>query len=337
VVLVALILPLYLIAAAIAINLAYMQLARAELRIATDASARAAGRTLSLTQSIDDARTAAHDAASRNLVAGQPLQLASTDIEFGINTRPDETSPWSFAANGGVGPVNAVRVLGRKTAPSPSGAVPLFFTQVLGKEIYEPSLDSVAMQVDRDIALVVDRSGSMGGLIDIDTNKWDALVVAVDRFLASLVMTVPEERVALVWFNDQVGSAVDLTNDYTAIRTAMDTLGPGGSTAIGLGLEEGVATILNPLTARPFALKTVVVMTDGIHNTGEAPDLVATREVDSHNLLIHSITFGDGADQTRMQAVAEIGGGRHWHAVDQAELEASYVEIASDIPTILTH
>ena len=55
---------------------------RAELRIATDAAARAGGRTLSLSQSMPDAIDEAKAAARRNVVAGQHLQLVKVLLEL---------------------------------------------------------------------------------------------------------------------------------------------------------------------------------------------------------------------------------------------------------------
>jgi Mg-chelatase subunit ChlD len=363
-VLVAILLPILLMIAAFALNLSYMRLVRAELHAATDAAARAGSRSLSLTQSLPAALSAAQDAAARNRVAGAPLLLDATDVEFGLNSRPNAASRWTFAPNGGAGPVNAVRVTGSKRAGSASGPAPLLFTPFLQTKNFQPRIRSVAMQTDRDIILIVDRSGSMSSpstqadwdiMWDLFNNdpdayaaavasgdppwntRWDSLTTAVDAFLNALDGTVPEEKVALVWFDHEVGTAVDLTLDYDSIRAAMDQLGPRGSTAIGLGLGQGVGALQNELTARPYAHKTTVLMTDGHHNTGESPDTVATRELESLDFLIHSVTFGEGADEQLMESVADIGGGRHWHAPDDGALQAAYVDIANDIPTVLTY
>src|SRR4029079_16638996 len=80
-VLIAVCLPLCIIMAGFAINVAWMQLVRAELRTASDAASRAAAKELSLSQSTDTARARAKDAALRNKVAGVPLKLADSDIE----------------------------------------------------------------------------------------------------------------------------------------------------------------------------------------------------------------------------------------------------------------
>src|SRR6056297_3242362 len=82
-VLVVLCLPIILGFCVFALNVAWMQLTRSELRTATDAAARAASRMLSRRQDPDAARTAAHTAAGRNNVGGTPLLLLDADIQLG--------------------------------------------------------------------------------------------------------------------------------------------------------------------------------------------------------------------------------------------------------------
>ena len=46
------------------------------------------------------------------------------------------------------------------------------------------------------------------------------------------------------------------------------------------------------------------------------------------NLRIYTITFGDGADISRMQNVASIGRGDHYHASDVNALVTAFVDLA---------
>ena len=158
-VLIAICLPVIVIMAAFAIDTAFMQLVRTELRTATDAASRAGAKTLSLAQTEAAARAAAADAASRNLVAGAPLQLDAGDIEIGQTSQSSSTSRFVFTPGGPL--LNAVRVTGRRTNGSASGPVGLFFGGVMGVGEFEPSHLATSSQLDRDICLVVDRSGSM--------------------------------------------------------------------------------------------------------------------------------------------------------------------------------
>ena len=84
-----------------------------------------------------------------------------------------------------------------------------------------------------------------------------------------------------------------------------------------------------------FVERTMIVMTDGKHNEGPEPSTVATR-LAADRIQIHTITFGEGADKKRMRKVAEIGGGRHFHALSAAELVAAYREIALTLGTVIT-
>src|SRR3954464_6417843 len=95
-VLIAVCLPLCLIMAAFAVDVAWMQLVRTELRTSTDAAARAAAKQLSLSQSTDVARAQAKDIAKRNPVAGDPLLLSDADIEFGNSSQATELSRFNF-------------------------------------------------------------------------------------------------------------------------------------------------------------------------------------------------------------------------------------------------
>ena len=116
-VLIAVCLPLCVIMAAFAVDVAWMQLVRTELRTATDAAARAGAKELSLSQDTNAARDRAKQAARRNKVAGEPLLLADSDIQIGSSTQPSAASRFTFSS-GGAQP-NAVRVTGRARTVRP--------------------------------------------------------------------------------------------------------------------------------------------------------------------------------------------------------------------------
>jgi hypothetical protein len=79
----------------------------------------------------------------------------------------------------------------------------------------------------------------------------------------------------------------------------------------------------------------MVLMTDGLHNTGREPVLSA-EEAAAANITVHTVTFSSDADIPRMRAVAEATGGQHFHAPDAASLERIFREIASTLPVMLT-
>jgi Flp pilus assembly protein TadG len=274
-VLVALCLPLFLVMAAFAVDVAWMQLTRAELRTATDAASRAGAKTLSLVQNEAAARAAAKDAARRNRVANAPLVLADRDIEIGLGRQSTLDARFGFTAGGTQ--LNAVRVTGRRTTGSSGGPVALLLGRVMGVTQFQPQHIATSTQLDRDICLVVDRSGSMmeslsGGRLPGATcdpphatrSRWGALHTAVAGFLDELDKTAQREQCALVSYSS-AGSGCGFTFttsdinaplafNYSRIRNEMARLSSRavqGRTAISAGLDNGVL-VLTGRESRPL-------------------------------------------------------------------------------------
>lgn len=362
-VLVAFLVPIMAILAAFAIDVAWMQLVNTELRTATDAAARAGAKVLSTEQNTIAARAAAIDAASRNQVAGEPLRLADSDVQFGRSNQVSIGSRFQFIeANSGL--INAIHIDGQRTEGSLGGPVNLFFSRVLGVDSFQPRQEAVSTVLDRDVCLVIDRSGSMG--LDLDDvgdrngqncgplrsdTRFAALDRAIEGFLEELELTFPNEQVALASYSSSFSTSCrngnlnfqtadireHLTHNYDAIRGDMNTFmtrGIGGNTAIGEGLRKGIEAINGP-NARPFAVKTIVLMTDGLHNTGTEP-IVYARQAAAQEIVVHTISFSRGADQNRMRAVAAETGGRHFHADTESDLNQIFREIARTLPVLLT-
>jgi hypothetical protein len=316
----------FFVSVVFSVDVAYVHLVNSELRASTDAAARAAVDTLGLTDSLEQATQAAIDVAAANRVAGQPLILEPGDIVFGrTHYQPDGSL--LFAAS--EIPYGAARVTGRKLDDSPSGAVPLFFAAIVGSPEYETSVIATASRLDRDICLVVDRSGSMESL-----NRMVDLRAAVTGFLAILLEeTGPDEMVGLASYNQAAQIEHELTDDYTLIQESVDALIPDGQTNIGGGIDTGRDVLQGGRSAQRVE-KTIIVMTDGYHNTGTDPLEAAQRAADE-NIRIHAITFGRRTDKIRMQAVADIGGGNYYHAPDGSALREIYEEIAFTMRTVL--
>lgn len=400
----AVMLPIMAILAAFAINAAHMQLTRTELAVATDASARAAGRAFSEIQTVDAAVDAAIATAALNTVDGEPLRLRPGDndgeIEFGLTEQHGGTNsryhfvkiPTSEVRSGTV--VSAIRVHGKRLDGSLSGNVPLIIPGLLNTDRFETQYDSVAMQVDRDISMILDRSGSMAevnfdwewgenpfsssslywasnqGVLNRTYSRrrgyqyyyapgydsvsyqqymwenyynkgpaprppWQDLEAAVDAFLNVLDQTSQEEQVSLASYSTTATLDTLLEKDLQIVRDKVRQLNTGGWTAIGQGMQEGIQGLIDA-RARPFAAKTMVVMTDGVQNRTPWAEDVAAALVANNLLTIHTVTFGEGANQADMQTVAAIGGGKHYHAATGADLIRIFEEIANNLPTILT-
>ena len=239
-----------------------------------------------------------------------------------------------------------------------TGLKALPFSNAFDKSDFGAQQQAISTQVDRDICIVIDRSGSMAfGVNETSTgtppsapsgwdwcdavppnSRWDAAVQGVQAFLLKLQDTPQIEFVGLVSYSTTSTIEVDLTTDYNAVLTAMNDITNGfcgGSTAIGLGVQDGKAVLVDRGFGRSWVAKSMVVLTDGIHNTGVDPLDVVDDAVQA-KITVHTLTFSDEADQTHMGTLATDGKGQHWHAPTGTDLINAFREIADNNPTLLT-
>lgn len=390
----AILLPVLFLLCGVAINIAYLRLAKTELKIAVDAAAHAGGRAMCVKQSTSAAIQYAKSIAAQNTVAGQPFAITSdSQIVFGQSTRAaNGTGRYQFTAvrkadvDNGTQRANSVSVRSELNLPLIFRTIPNVSQATVGDI-------SIATQLDRDIALVLDRSGSMTSYKDesalnaelsrlrsarlissreysdalnetFSTNvinrltgdmyqyaydrrnvttrsarhsRWALLASGVNTFFNVLESTPQEELVSVATFSSSARLDYSLSLSYSPVRTFVDNLRPTGNTAIGLGLETGIPSIMTASAARAFAAKTIVVMTDGINNVSPNPVNVATSIAGRYpNTVIHTITVSDGADISAMQSVATIGKGKHYHSRTGTELNDIFEEIANNLPTLIT-
>lgn len=377
-VLFAILLPILLMIAGFGLFIAKAQLLRTELRSATDFAARAGAKQLSLQQTRAAGVAGAIEAAGRNTVGEVGFALTANEVVLGLSRQSNgDNSRFQFTPSGGL--VNAVQV--NATAPGNDPIISLF-SRLARVTTRDFRLNATATNLDRDICVVIDRSGSMtqpvssrnNGTFEScgplrDDSRFAALARAVREFAAELDRTPQLEQVCLASYSSPVRIACrccdsgcnsvsercrggtsyflqfpeaeshsDLSGDTNVLLPPLGSMlsrGIGGSTAIGSGLNAGLDAVLGP-NSRPFAAPTIVLMTDGVHNRGVAPEVVAQRAADL-GIVVHTITFSRGADQARMREVARITGGIHLHADTEDDLLESFREIANTLPVMLTN
>ncbi|MCA9126709.1 MAG: VWA domain-containing protein [Planctomycetales bacterium] len=331
IIMVAIVLVILVVGAVFSVDVAYMHMIRAELRTATDAAARAGSETLARTQDPNQARLAAIDIASRNLVAGQGLTIPAGSVDVGRVERAGN-GRMTFVAN--QPPLTAVRVTGIRSDASPDGAVPLFFARFFSATQFQPEQVATAAANVRDVALVLDVSGSMNSSAGSVT-RLQALKQAVSLFLDEVQLLSPHTLVSLSVYSSSATQLAQLTDNFTAIRATVNGLNANGSTAIGQGLLTGSNSLVNDPRTRDFAAKTVIVMTDGQHNAGVGPEVTVQTAV-ARNQQVHTVTFSSGANQALMRLVAQsTQGGIHVHADDAAALVQAFQDIARTLAVTL--
>ena len=345
-------LPVALAISAFAINVVYMELARTQLQVNTDIATRAAGRALAVTGDQAQAIAAAKRMMQLNTFVNQRLDVTDNNIVFGASTRTSECERYSFSLSNNP---NAVRF-----ETNGKVRVPMLFPTLGVPVDFRPIKQAISTQSELDIALVIDRSGSMAfGSNEPAGNynpamaplgwtwgdpvppgsRWNDAVAAVDSFLSYLNTTVHDERVALVTYSDNASREEKLTTNYALLGASLTNISlsfKGGSTNIGDGITSGAAELGDKKAARPWASRVLIVLTDGIWTSGVDPAIAATAAV-GEDITIYTLTFSAEADQAKMSQIATIGGGLHFHASNGTELTEAFRAIAHSLPTLLTY
>ncbi len=181
-------------------------------------------------------------------------------------------------------------------------------------------------------------------------SRWIALEGAVQEFVTALGETPQVEWIGLVSYasnynrfgvnNLEAEINQTLTENHARVNQEMAVISGtvfNGLTNIAAGIDEGVVALFAEGSSRPFAAKTMVLMTDGIPNPSNPAQVRARATVAANrNVKIYTVTFGDAADQGLMRDVADIGSGEHYHADNESQLDEIFRQIALTIPLTFT-
>jgi Ca-activated chloride channel family protein len=197
-----------------------------------------------------------------------------------------------------------------------------------------------------DIALALDISGSMASLDFEPENRLEAAKSVIADFVESRTY----DRIGLVVFAREAFNQSPPTLDYSVLQNLLNQvqlsteIGVDDGTAIGLGLANA-ANMLKDSTAES---KVVILLTDGVNNSGQIDPLTAATAAEALGIKVYTIgaakpglvpfpyqtVFGvqivmqeSTLDEETLQEIADITGGRYFRATDTAGLEEIYDEI----------
>ncbi|MCB9865445.1 MAG: VWA domain-containing protein [Phycisphaerales bacterium] len=168
--------PVIIAFAALTVDVGVMYNAKADLQRCADAAALAGASQLVSLSSGDPlaaARQCAKDIAYANKVLATNPIVTDADITFG-KANIDPVTKQVFFTPTNSSP-DAVRVVVRKTANSPNGALPLYFARIFGRHFTDVQATATAGITPRDIAIVSDISGSL--TYDSQFKYWQDKVV----------------------------------------------------------------------------------------------------------------------------------------------------------------
>jgi Ca-activated chloride channel homolog len=202
---------------------------------------------------------------------------------------------------------------------------------------------------DATVILTMDSSASMTAT-DVAPSRLDAAKSAASTFLDE----VPDRfRVGLVSFSSSVSVLEEPTEDRNAVRSSLDSIQGDVGTAIGDAIEASVALASPPeqddATAGDKPLTAILLLSDGANSIGSEP-LAVVDQAKEAGVPIYTIALGTDAgtveitndygqtetysvppDPETLRQIAEETGGRFFEAPTEADLQAVYEEIGSQV------
>ena len=195
-----------------------------------------------------------------------------------------------------------------------------------------------------DIVMAIDVSASMLAK-DLKPNRLEALkVVAID-----FVNKRPNDRIGIVVYAGESFTQTPITSDKRIVKNTIRKIKWGqmdGGTAIGMGLGSAV----NRLKDSKAKSKVIILLTDGVNNTGFVDPKTATELAKGLGIKTYTIGIGTNGtapfpvakdmsgklifqdakveiDEELLKYIAQETGGKYFRATDNSKLKAIYAEI----------
>ena len=193
-----------------------------------------------------------------------------------------------------------------------------------------------------DIAMVLDISGSMLAE-DLKPNRLEAAKNVIDDFIKGRT----SDRIGLVVFSRDAFTQCPLTIDYNVLRNLLMEIRSGmieDGTAIGNAIANGI----NRLKDSDAKSKIIILVTDGVNNSGEVDPISAAEMAKTFGIRVYTIGVGTRGeapypvqtpfgtryqmvpveiDEAVLQKISDITDGQYFRATNNSALREIYNKI----------
>ncbi len=193
-----------------------------------------------------------------------------------------------------------------------------------------------------DIIISLDISGSMLAA-DFKPNRLEAAKEVAAEFITNR----PDDRIGLVVFSAESFTQCPVTTDHATLLNLLKDIQMGmidDGTAIGMGL----ATAVNRLKDSKSKSKVIILLTDGVNNTGTIAPITAAEIARAFHIRVYTIGVGTigtapypvqtpfgtqyqnmevEIDEPLLQQIANLTGGKYFRATNNQKLRDIYKEI----------
>jgi len=196
-----------------------------------------------------------------------------------------------------------------------------------------------------DIVMAIDVSASMLAK-DLKPNRLEALKNVASKFIKGR----PNDRIGLVEYAGESYTKTPITSDKSIVLNSLEDIKYNtiieGGTAIGMGL----ATAVNRLKDSKAKSKVIILLTDGVNNSGVLNPKIASELAVEFNIKVYTIGLGTNGmalspvsalsngrfqydrvqveiDEDLLKDIAKVTGGQYFRATNNQKLEQIYTEI----------
>ncbi|WP_345169093.1 VWA domain-containing protein [Algibacter aquimarinus] len=196
-----------------------------------------------------------------------------------------------------------------------------------------------------DIVMAIDVSASMLAK-DLSPNRLEAL----KKVAAEFIKGRPNDRIGLVEYAGESYTKTPITSDKAIVLRSLKSIKYNtiieGGTAIGMGL----ATSVNRLKDSKATSKVIILLTDGVNNSGFIDPKIASELAVEYGIKTYTIGLGTNGmalspigilsngqfqygraqveiDEELLKEIADVTGGKYFRATNNKKLQEIYNEI----------
>lgn len=196
-----------------------------------------------------------------------------------------------------------------------------------------------------DIVLATDVSGSMLSR-DLKPNRLEALKKVAAEFIKDRV----DDRLGIVVYAAEAYTKAPVTSDKNLLLNQLADVKYDRIIQDGTGIGVGLATAVNRLKDSKAKSKVVILMTDGVNNSGLIDPQMAADIAKEYKIKVYTIGIGSNGlaetpvailpngdlkydkvkveiDEALMKTIAQKTGGKYFRATDTKRLKTIYDEI----------
>lgn len=193
-----------------------------------------------------------------------------------------------------------------------------------------------------DIVMALDISGSMLSE-DLKPNR----IEAAKKVIKSFIKDRPNDRIGLVVFQSESFTQCPLTIDHNVLINLLSQV-HSGMIPDGTAIGNAIANCINRLKDSKAKSKVIILLTDGVNNSGEVDPITAAHIAKTFGIKIYTIGVGtrgeapypvktpfgiryqmlpSDVDDSTLTQIADITGGQYFRATDTQGLKEIYKTI----------